>query len=267
MTSPCAVTAHPGDQRVMMLLIECVPLTVPPWRIDMQAFIGRIWKSGVVGTFITGLFFILPVVLTIAIIGWIIGKLQAALGPGTWLGDAFSLGGRAIIGEQHTIVAFWLGVLLALGGIWLLGFVVRTRARRLLQRAVDGLLERLPLIRAIYGPVSQVVALLRATGKKDVEGMSVVLCRFGRGGGASMLALLTSPTVYNLDEGRCHLVYLPTSPLPMSGGLTFVPVDAVSPVPDMDVDGLMRIYFSLGALSQQVMPARFVAPSAAGAAR
>ena len=80
-----------------------------------------------------------------------------------------------------------------------------------------------------------------------------------------MLALLTSPTVYNLDEGASHLVYLPTSPLPMSGGLTFVPVDAVSPVPELDVDGLMRIYFSLGALSRQVMPSRFIVPSAAGA--
>ena len=230
----------------------------------MKGFIERIWKSGVVGTFLTGLFFILPVVLTVAIIGWIIGRLQAALGPGTWLGDAFSLGGSAIVGQQHTLVSFWLGVLLALGGIWLLGFVVRTRARNLLQRALDGLLERLPLIRAIYGPVSQVVTMLRGSGKKDVEGMSVVLCRFGRGGGASMLALLTSPTIYNLDEGACHLVYLPTSPLPMSGGLTFVPTDSVSPVPDLDVDGLMRIFFSLGALSQQVMPARFIAPSAAG---
>jgi uncharacterized membrane protein len=231
----------------------------------MKGFLERIWKSGVVGTFLTGLFFILPVVLTVAIIGWIIGRLQSALGPGTWLGDALSRGGSAIVGPQDTFVAFWLGVLLALGGIWLLGFLVRTRARHLLQRVLDGLLDRLPLIRTIYGPVSQVVTMLRGSGNKDVEGMSVVLCRFGSGGGASMLALLTSPTVYTLDEGACHLVYLPTSPLPMSGGLTFVPVEAVSPVPEMDVDGLMRIYFSLGALSREVMPTRFVAPSTAGA--
>jgi len=225
----------------------------------MQAYLERIWRSGVVGTFLTGLFFILPVVLTIAIVGWIIGKLQAALGPGTWLGDAFSFGGSAIGGAQGSAVAFWLGVLLALGGIWLLGLFVRTRARNLMERSLAGLLDRLPLVRAIYGPVSQVVALLRGGGNKEVEGMSVVMCRFGRTDGATMLGLLTSPTVYNLDEGPSHLVYLPTSPLPMSGGLTFVRTDAVSPVPDLDVDGLMRIYFSLGALTRQVMPARFVA--------
>jgi uncharacterized membrane protein len=100
---------------------------------------------------------------------------------------------------------------------------------------------------------------LRGGGNKEVEGMSVVMCRFGRADGATMLGLLTSPTVYNLDEGPSHLVYLPTSPLPMSGGLAFVRTDSVSPVPDLDADGLMRIYFSLGALTRQVMPARFIA--------
>jgi uncharacterized membrane protein len=249
---------------VALLLVECVRLSLPPRRHHMKGFLERIWKSGVVGTFLTGLFFVLPVVLTVAIIGWIIGRLQAALGPGTWLGNAFSRGGSAIIGPQDSSVAFWLGVLLALGGIWLLGFVVRTRARHLLQRILDALLDRLPLVRTIYGPVSQVVTMLRRTGAKDVEGMSVVMCKFGREGGASMLALLTSPTVYNLDQGPCHLVYLPTSPLPMSGGLTFVPTDAVSPVADLTVDGLMRIYFSLGALSRQVMPQRFIAQPESG---
>lgn len=226
----------------------------------MRVFIERLWRSGVVGTFLTGLFFILPIVLTVAIVGWIISKLRAALGPGTWLGDVFSFGGGAIVGEQHGAVAFWLGVLLALGGIWLIGFFVRTRARTLLERLRNGILERLPIVRTIYGPVAQVIDLLQTGQKKDVEGMSVVLCRFGRGAGASVLALLTSPTVYTLEEGACHLVYLPTSPLPMSGGLTFVPTSSVTPVPDLDVDGLMRIFFSLGALTRQVMPARFVAP-------
>lgn len=231
----------------------------------MQAYLERIWRSGVVGTFLTGLFFILPVALTIAIVGWIIGKLQAALGPGSWLGDAFSFGGSAIVGPGgNAAVAFWLGVLLALGGIWLLGFIVRTRARSLMERSMAGLLDRLPLVRTIYGPVSQVISLLRGGGNKEVEGMSVVLCRFGRDTGATMLGLLTSPTVYTFNDGPCHLVYLPTSPLPMSGGLTFVPTAAVSPVPDLDVDGLMRICFSLGALTRQVLPERFIAASPAG---
>lgn len=79
-----------------------------------------------------------------------------------------------------------------------------------------------------------------------------------------MLALLTSPTVYNFDHGPSHLIHLLTSPLPMSGGPAFVRTDAVTPAPVLDADGLMRIFFSLGALTRQVMPARFIAASRAG---
>ena len=221
----------------------------------------RRWQAGVAGTFLTGVFFLLPVALTFAIIGWVITKVQAVLGPGTWLGQVISFGGSAIVGPHHELVAFWIGVLLAFGGIWLLGFVVQTRARRTLDHALSGLLSRVPLIRTIYNPIEQVVELLRGHGPDDIKGMEVVLCRFGAAGAASVLALLTSRTVYSLESGPAHLVYLPTSPLPMSGGLTFVPVDAVTQVEDLDVDGLLRIYLSLGTLARQTMPPHFAAGS------
>lgn len=224
----------------------------------MGNLLGQLWRTGVVGTFLTGLFFVLPVVLTVAIMGWVISKLEGVLGPGTWLGELLSLGGSTIAGPNHATISFWLGILLALGGIWLIGFLVRTRARLVLDRALSGILERLPLVRSIYGPVSQVVGLLRGDSAEDVKGMEVVLCRFGKDTGASVLALLTSRTVYPLNAGDSYLIYLPTSPLPMSGGLTFVPAGSVTPVPEVDVDGLMRIYFSLGALSPKVMPAHLV---------
>ena len=224
----------------------------------MQRQLRRLWRAGIIGNFLTGLFFILPVVLTVAIIGWLIGKLEGVLGPGTWLGELLSVGGSAIIGEHHATVSFWLGLAITVAGIWALGSVVRTRAREKLDSTLSALLNRLPLVRAIYGPVSQVVDLLRTDKPDTVKRMSVVLCRFGGGDGAaaSVLALLTSPTVYHIDNRPSHLVYLPTSPLAMSGALTFVAKDAVTPVPEMDVDGLMRIYFSLGALGPQVFPDR-----------
>lgn len=233
----------------------------------MTNLLGRLWRVGIVRTFLTGLFFILPIALTIMIVAWLITKVQAVLGPDTWLGSALLAGGSAIIGPHHQQVAFWLGALIALASIWLLGFLVRSRARHLLDRIVDGVFDRLPVFRTIHGPVAQVVSLLRGAGSEDVSGMSVVLCQFGQTKGVSALALLTSQAIYELEQGACHLVYLPTSPLPASGGLAFVPVGSVTPVPEMDVDGLMRIYFSLGALSQQVMPARFVADVDGGSNR
>ena len=60
----------------------------------------------------------------------------------------------------------------------------------------------------------------------------------------------------------CRIVYVPTSPVPMSGGILFVPKDSMQRI-DMKVDDLMQIYFSIGVMSDKVIPKRYVAPAAA----
>jgi uncharacterized membrane protein len=50
------------------------------------------------------------------------------------------------------------------------------------------------------------------------------------------------------------MVYLPAAPIPMSGGLLLIAEHAIIPVPEMKVDDLLRIYFSLGALASDSMP-------------
>jgi uncharacterized membrane protein len=40
----------------------------------------------------------------------------------------------------------------------------------------------------------------------------------------------------------------------MSGGLVLVPENAITPVPEMKVDDLLKIYVSLGALAPEAMP-------------
>jgi len=45
-----------------------------------------IWEKGIASAFLTGLFVLLPVILTLLIIEWIVSKLRAALGPGSVLG-------------------------------------------------------------------------------------------------------------------------------------------------------------------------------------
>lgn len=207
-----------------------------------------IWQKGIVSAFLTGLFVLLPVILTLLIIEWLVGKLRDALGPGTFFGDLLTTGGQAVIGPAHTTMAFWLGAGFALLGVWGLGVLVKAQARRKLANWIDGLFSGVPLVRTIYRPVSQVVRLMMADSSDEFRGMSVVMCRFGGEQGAEVLALLTTPQVYDVGGKRRQLVYLPTSPVPMSGGLVFVAEDAISRVPHMDVDDLMKIYFSLGAL-------------------
>jgi uncharacterized membrane protein len=86
--------------------------------------------------------------------------------------------------------------------------------------------------------------------------MSVVSCRFFGAGeaGVDVLALLASQQLYIVAGERRRLVYLPAAPIPMSGGLVFVADAAITPVPEMKVDDLLKIYVSLGALAPEVFP-------------
>ncbi|AQS50229.1 hypothetical protein BMG03_20190 (plasmid) [Thioclava nitratireducens] len=207
-----------------------------------------VWEKGIASAFLTGLFVLLPVILTFLVIEWIITKLRGALGPGSFVGDLLTSGGTSLVGPGHQTIAFWLGLAIALLGVWALGVLVKARAKRQLTTWIDTLFSRVPLVKTIYKPVSQIVRMLNTDEGDEFKGMSVVMCRFGGKQGAEVLALLTSQEVYVVDGNRRRLVYLPTSPIPMSGGLVFVAEDAVSSVPGVEADDLMKIYFSMGAL-------------------
>jgi uncharacterized membrane protein len=223
----------------------------------MMNWISRFWRTSVVGSFLAGLLFLLPVVLTVFIVAWIVNFIRGAIGPGTILGDLLTQGGTVILGRNQDTLAFWLGIGVALAGIWLLGLIVKTQAKSIIQHYLDRLFSRVPFIRSIYSPVSRVVRMAtnRGGGPGDLSSMSVVSCRFGgAAAGVDVLALLASQHVYNIAGERRRLVYLPTAPIPMSGGLVLVPENAITPVPEMKVDDLLKIYVSLGALAPEAMP-------------
>jgi uncharacterized membrane protein len=218
----------------------------------MWEFFRSFWRSRVTGTFLAGLIVLLPIVLTVVIIAWLVQILRDALGPGTVLGELLRRGGSALV--ENDTLAFWLGVAIALIGIWLLGAIVRTEARRGVQGAIDLLFARMPLVKGIYNPVSRVIRLATEKGGGDLSGMDVVAVRFGGEDGTHILALLASHDRYYIGDQRRVMVYLPTAPLPMTGGLVLVPEDHITVVPDMKVDDLLKVYFSLGALAPESMP-------------
>jgi uncharacterized membrane protein len=231
----------------------------------MLNWISRFWRTSVIGSFLAGLLFLLPIVLTVYIVAWIVNFVRSAIGPGTILGDLLTRGGSFLLGlSNQDTLAFWLGVGIALAGIWTLGLIVKTGAKHIIEEYVDRLVTRLPIIRSIYNPVSRVVRLMTERGgggQGDLSGMSVVSCRFGsREGGVDVLSLLASQHVFIIAGERRRLVYIPAAPIPMSGGLVLVAESAVTPVPEMKVDDLLKVYVSLGALSTEVM-AGAIAPA------
>jgi uncharacterized membrane protein len=232
----------------------------------MLSWISRFWRTSVIGSFLAGLLFLLPIVLTVFIVAWIVDFMRSAIGPGTVLGTLLTRGGSYLAGlSNQDTLAFWLGAGIALAGIWLLGLIVKTGAKHIIQDYLDRLLTRVPFIRSIYNPVSRVVRLATDRGNGtpgDLSSMSVVSCRFGGPNGADILSLLASQHVYNIAGERRRLVYVPAAPIPMSGGLLLVPESAVTPVPEMKVDDLLKIYVSLGALMPEVMPGAIAGPAA-----
>jgi uncharacterized membrane protein len=222
----------------------------------MKRMFAWLWDRGVVSTFLAGFFVVLPVAITIGIMSWVAGQLQEWLGPESTMGKVLNLVGLQFVTNET--VASIVGWMIVLAGIWLLGALVKSAARYRLEEGFQAAINRIPFISTIYRPVSQVVAMLKKDDRGDMKGMKVVYCDFGAEHGGAFLGLQASENVFRFGDHDCHLVYIPTSPLPMSGGLVFVPAKAVRSV-EMEVDDLMQIYFSLGVLSSTVVPERYCA--------
>jgi len=219
----------------------------------MRAVVLWVWNRGVVSTFLAGLFAILPVAITVAIIGWVAGYIHEAL---TLLGQAVSpLESQFAILENETVAAA-IGLIVVLVCVWLLGLLVKSSARYRVQRWVDGTINLIPIVKSVYSTVSRLVGMLKKDDKAELAAMSVVFCSFGQARGGGFLGLLASPEAFSFDGHEYHVVYIPTSPIPMSGGVLFVPTDAVQPI-DMTAEQVMRIYFSMGILSPEVIPSQY----------
>jgi uncharacterized membrane protein len=219
----------------------------------MSRVLARIWQRGVVSTFLAGFFVVLPVVITIGIMGWVGGLLAEWLGPGSAIGGGLRSVGGLVAGEAIATVVGWVIVLAV---IWSLGVLVKTMAKNRAEKWLESLVNRVPILKSIYGPVSQVVGMVKGDDDSQMQSMSVVFCDFGAEHGGGFLALLTGWQVYRFSDQDCHLVYIPTSPVPMSGGIVFVPTQKVQAV-DMDLDALMQIYFSLGVMATKTVPANY----------
>lgn len=224
----------------------------------MRHAFGWIWKTGILSTFLAGLFVLLPIVITVSIMAWAGGVLTAWLGGESFVGRTLSqLGLRFVTDPTIASILGWVGVLL---GVWLLGAVLKSVGKKRIEQSVHSMMERIPLVNILYRPVAQVVEMLQRDPTDKLQSMNVVYCGFGGDGGAGFLGLLVSDDVYQFDGQTCQIVYVPTSPLPMSGALVFAAVDSVRRV-DVSIDALMKIYLSIGAMSSKVIPDKYIVSS------
>lgn len=193
--------------------------------------------------FLAGVFAILPLVITVLVVVWVTGFLQGLIGPDTLLGGTLSRLGVKF--TENSTLAYIVGWAIVLLGILLLGIFVQNGLKKILSTVMGGLLIRLPLVGKVYDASKQLVDMLDKGAGDDLQGMGVVFCSFGEKGGAGVLALLPSPEPIPLEGRDYNVVLVPQSPVPIGGGLLFVPVENVKRV-EMSVDTFMSIYVSMG---------------------
>ncbi len=224
----------------------------------MKRIFRWIWNHGIVSTFLAGLFVILPIAITVGIMSWVGGMVEQFVGPNSVVGRALHFLGMRLLDNEA--VASFIGWVLVLAAIWFIGLVVKSSAKNRVEFLLHTIVEKIPFLRTVYKPVAQVVDMMAGKDETDMKGMSVVYCEFGQQSGGGFLGLLTSTDIYRFGGQDCQVVYIPTSPVPMSGGIVFVPQSAVRVV-DMQVDDLMQIYFSLGVMCSKVVPSQYVMAS------
>ena len=215
-------------------------------------------QTRLVSTFLAGLFALLPLVITVAIVAWVINFLNSAVGPETTVGKGLGWVGEKVLLHEtafNEILAHVVGWLLVLAAIFGVGLLVKARAWTLFDAIFNPVVRRIPIINSVYGTASQFVSMLKRDDQSQLSGMSVVFCSFGETPGAGILALSPTADEYEFGGERFRVIYIPTSPVPMTGGLIYVPSASVKEV-DMKVEALMTFYLSMGVTAPATLAAR-----------
>ncbi|MCY7316556.1 MAG: DUF502 domain-containing protein [Rubrivivax sp.] len=198
--------------------------------------------------FATGLLAALPLAVTVAIFVWLAQLLNGWVGPGSLFGGLLVAIGLGVTGSE--VVGYLFGAGIVVLAIFVLGLFVQTRLSNALADALNGVMQRIPLVRNVYELVQKFVGLLSQRDATGTRSMSPVWLQFGGPGQVAVLGLLSSPEPV-LVGGQPYLaVIVPTAPVPVGGALLYVPQAWVTPAP-LGVDGLTSVYVSMGVTSGQ----------------
>ena len=116
-----------------------------------------------------------------------------------------------------------IGLLLALVGLTLIGALTAGILGRAAHALIEAILNRLPIIRSLYGAIKQIMETVLAN--KSAAFRECVLIEYPRKG-MWTLGFITGTTrgeVQDLTEEEVINVFVPTTPNPTSGFLLFVP--------------------------------------------
>lgn len=177
--------------------------------------------------FFKGLIVVLPITLTFYLLIWASYKVESLFGSTLEL----------MIGQWLYIPG--LGIVVTLVFIFLVGLLVNNYFTGRFFKWLTNTLEKVPLIKVIYNPLKDLMALIPGKSSDKDKLQKVVLVPL-EGMGVEVMGLVTREELNELpDSGHLIAVYIPLSY--MLGGITvLVPREKVKKI-DIPVDQALKL--------------------------
>jgi uncharacterized membrane protein len=151
-------------------------------------------------------------------------------------------------------------VLLTLFLLYFVGFFGASVFGRRIIRLIDGIFEKLPLVKVIYKATKQIVMTLG--GSQQMNFRRVVLVQFPHTG-MKCIGFLTA-VMKDVDTGRdMASIFISTTPNPTTGYMQIVPLQDVSET-NWSVEDAVKLLMSGGILSPPMVPFDKVHPVKVG---
>ncbi|MFO8007038.1 MAG: DUF502 domain-containing protein [Candidatus Brocadiia bacterium] len=187
--------------------------------------------------FVNGIIVVAPAIITIYVLG-------AAI---WWLDQTIRKGIQAVWADRFAELAdvpYGVGILIGLGGIYLVGLLARTWLLRWPLNVAESLVERIPLVKSLYSSVRDLLQFLGGAEEASRGKPCVVRSEEGN---AVMLGLITQeePERFLPGDPDRIAVYLPMS-YQLGGYTLYVPPDRVEKLPDTTVEELLKLCLTAG---------------------
>ncbi len=222
-------------------------------------------------TLLTGVLALLPLAATLLLLSWLLRLLAVWLGPGSAFGQMLTGIGLGL--TESEVIGYLLGLMLVVVLVYAFGLMVERGLEQGIAKLLETLLQRIPVVRTVYDVAHKLVGLLSRKNGEELQSLSPVWLYFGgKPGtdsagaagaadaatgagkqGTAVLGFLSTPQAV-LIGGKPYLgVLVPTAPVPVGGGLLYVPPDWVEAA-DVGMEAVTSIYVSMGVTSGQYLP-------------
>jgi uncharacterized membrane protein len=205
----------------------------------------------VAGTFIAGLLALLPLLITISVVGFLVSKLTAWLGPGSAFGAWMR--SFADVAQIRPELSYLISLVVVVVLICTIGLFAQRFTGQRASAWITYLVGRIPFINKVYNSAEQVVQLLS---HKDGDAASalanVVMVRIAN---IRVLGMLSSAEPVLINGEPYYIVFLPSTPIPASGQNVIIPAADVEDV-TISVEEMTKIIISLGSLGPDIMNAK-----------